>query len=125
MTRPKEEIVAGDLVYFVIPAADAERGRSFYGDLFGWRFTPGSAPGGFNIEGPTPPGGLFGGGEGSRPQVYFDVDEIDAAVARVRELGGEAEEPQEIESGRMSLCRDDQGTEFGLWTAQKGRRRGG
>jgi predicted enzyme related to lactoylglutathione lyase len=46
MTRPKEEIVAGDLVYFVIPAADAERGRSFYGDLFGWRFTPGSVPGG-------------------------------------------------------------------------------
>jgi uncharacterized protein len=106
----------GDLVYFVVPAADADRARSFYGELLGWSFTPGNVPGGFNIEGPSPPGGLFGGGEGSRPQVYFEVDDIDAAVERVRELGGEAENPQEIQSGRMSHCRDDQGVEFGLWT---------
>jgi uncharacterized protein len=108
----------GDLVYFVIPAADAEVAKSFYGDLFGWDFSTGSVPGGFNIEGPTPPGGLFGGGQGSRPQPYFDVDDIDAGVARVRELGGVAEDPQEIESGWMSHCKSPDGVEFGIWSGR-------
>jgi predicted enzyme related to lactoylglutathione lyase len=107
--------VPGDLVYFVISAQDAERAKAFFGGLFGWRFTPGNVPGGFNIEGPTPPGGVFGGGEASRPMPYFQVGDIEAAVAKVRELGGEAEEPQEIPSGWMSQCRDDQGLEFGIW----------
>ncbi|HEX8743292.1 MAG TPA: VOC family protein [Thermoleophilaceae bacterium] len=107
--------MAGDLVYFVVPAADADRAKAFFGALLGWEFSPGNVPGGFNIEGPSPPGGLFSGGEGTRPLPYFQVDDIAASVARVRELGGEAEEPQEIASGWMSHCRDDQGLEFGLW----------
>ena len=108
----------GDLVYFVIPARDADAAKSFYGDLFGWEFTTGNVPGGFNIEGPTPPGGLFGGGEGSRPRPYFDVDDIEAGVARVRELGGEAQDPQEIRSGWMSHCKSPDGVEFGLWSGR-------
>ena len=113
-------MAAGDLVYFVIPAADTERAKAFYGGLLGWEFTTGNVPGGFNIEGATPPGGLFGGGEGSRPMPYFEVDDIEAAVAKVRELGGEAEDPQEIASGRMSHCRDDQGLAIGLWQGAAG-----
>ena len=105
----------GNLVYFVIPAADAERAKAFYGAIFGWEFTPGAVPGGFNIEGPTPPGGLFGGGEGSRPMTYFEVDDIEAAVEKVRVLGGEAEEPQRIRVGWMAHCKDDQGLEIALW----------
>ncbi len=108
-------MTSGDLVYFVIPVPDAERGRSFYGDLFGWGFETGNVPGGFQITGSTPPGGLFGGGEGSSPSIYFGVEDIDAAVARVRELGGESDVPQQIESGSMARCRDDQGTAFNLW----------
>jgi predicted enzyme related to lactoylglutathione lyase len=107
--------MAGDLVYFVVPAADAEKAKAFYGELFGWEFTPGRVPGGFNIEGSQPPGGLFEGGEGSKPSVYFSVDDIEAGVAKVRELGGEASDPEEIGSGFMSHCRDDQGKEFNLW----------
>jgi predicted enzyme related to lactoylglutathione lyase len=108
-------MAAGDLVYFVVPAADAERAKAFFGGLFGWEFSEGNVPGGFNIEGSTPPGGLFGGGEGERPMPYFEVDDIFAAVAKVLELGGDADEPQEIPSGWMSRCRDDQGVEFGIW----------
>jgi predicted enzyme related to lactoylglutathione lyase len=40
-------------------------------------------------------------------------------MAQIRELGGEADEPQDIPSGRMVACRDDQGTEFNLWTAAR------
>ena len=107
--------MAGDLVYFVMPAADAERAKAFFGGLFGGEFTAGNVPGGFNIEGPAPPGGLFGGDRSNRPMPYFQVDDIESAVAKVRELGGEAEDPQEIASGWMSHCTDDQGVEFGLW----------
>ena len=109
---------AGDLVYFVVPAPDVDRSRRFYAELFGWDFSSGSVPGGFNIEGPTPPGGLFAG-DGSTPSVYFGVDDVGAAVARVRTLGGEADEPQEVASGRISACRDDQGIEFNLWAPKR------
>lgn len=37
--------MAGDLVYFVMPVADADKGKAFYGELFGWDFTPGSQSG--------------------------------------------------------------------------------
>jgi uncharacterized protein len=107
--------MSGELVYFVVPARDAERAKAFYGELFGWGFATGNVPGGFHIQGSTPPGGLSGGGEGSSPSVYFSVDDIDAAVARIRELGGRAGDPEEIESGYMSSCEDDQGTSFNIW----------
>jgi len=111
--------MAGDLVYFVLPTPDAERARAFYGAMFGWDFSPGNVPGGFNIEGSSPRGGLFGGGEGSSPTVYFSVDDIDEAVGKVRDLGGDAEDPQEIASGYMSHCRDDQGTSFAIWAPRQ------
>lgn len=111
--------MAGDLVYFVIPVPDGERGRKFYGELLGWQFDPGNIPGGYQISNATPPGGLFGGGPGNRPRVYFEVDDIEAGVEKVRELGGEAGEPEQIESGFMADCKDDQGTEFSLWAARK------
>jgi len=107
--------VAGDLVYFWIPVPDGDRARSFYSGLFGWEFAPGNVPGGFHITNVSPAGGLHGGGEASAPNVCFEVDDIHAGVARVRELGGEADAPQDIESGWFVACRDDQGTRFHLW----------
>jgi predicted enzyme related to lactoylglutathione lyase len=53
--------------------------------------------------------------------VFFAVDDIEAALDRVRELDGEVEE-MDVEGdeesiakfGRFKLCRDDQGSPFGL-----------
>lgn len=50
------------------------------------------------------------------------MDDLDAAVARVRELGGTVEdlgdggdsEESAARFGRFKLCRDDQGSAFGL-----------
>ncbi len=106
----------GDLVYFVIPVPDAGRGREFYGGLFGWDFTPGTVPQGFDVEGATPPGGLVGGApEPSGIDVYFTVDDVGEAVERIRELGGEADEVQETAAGLYASCRDDQGTPFSIF----------
>jgi len=108
--------MSGDLVYFQINVADGERAKAFYGDLFGWQPIPGSVPSGFNFEGPSPHGGGLGGTETeSRPLVYFDVDDLEQAIAKVKELGGEAGEPKGSEVGRYSICRDDQGVQFGIF----------
>ena len=53
--------------------------------------------------------------------MFFGVDDIDAAADRVRELGGEiedmdmdGEEETVAKFGRFKLCKDDQGSRFGL-----------
>ncbi len=105
----------GDLVYFVLPVADQERAKVFYGEVLGWEFEPGTIPTGLQIANTEPPGGVHGGAEGKHPQVFFRVDDVGAAVARIRELGGAAGDPVEIASGWMADCRDDQGTRFSVW----------
>jgi predicted enzyme related to lactoylglutathione lyase len=73
------------------------------------------------IETPGGRGGIHGGDSGASPYVFFSVDDIEAAIERVRELGGEVDET-DIEgdedsialTGRFKLCRDDQGSPFGL-----------
>lgn len=111
--------MSGELGYFTIPVADMERGRAFYGMLFGWQFAPDANDAYAHVANTTPPGGLHCA-EGSTPQVWFRVGDIKAAVEQVRALGGQADEPQESPSGWSTSCRDDQGTHFNLWQAAPG-----
>jgi predicted enzyme related to lactoylglutathione lyase len=47
---------------------------------------------------------------------YFSVDDINAGAARVRELGGQADDPQPVPTmGWFATCTDTEGTNFGLW----------
>jgi predicted enzyme related to lactoylglutathione lyase len=62
------------------------------------------------IETPSVPGGIHGGDPGASAYLFFSVDDIEAAAARVRKLGGEAEEiPGDVESdesvARFGRCR--------------------
>jgi uncharacterized protein len=119
--------MAGELSFFELGVEDIERGRAFYEGLFGWRFEPGPSGQGFMIGTPTVSGGIHGGDPGAAPYVFFEVDDMDAAIARVRELGGAVEE-MDIEGaeesvarfGRFKLCRDDQGSAFGLHEPPRG-----
>jgi predicted enzyme related to lactoylglutathione lyase len=113
--------MSGELSWFEIGVGDTERARLFYGELLGWQFEESSSGEGSVIRTPTIPGGLHGGDEGASPYVFFSVPDIDAAIAQVRELGGEitdfegnTDDPPETEWGRFALCRDDQGSAFGL-----------
>jgi predicted enzyme related to lactoylglutathione lyase len=55
-------------------------------------------------------------GEPGNPAVYFDVDDLDAAIARVRELGGQADDKQPVPAmGWFTACRDTEGNAFSLW----------
>jgi predicted enzyme related to lactoylglutathione lyase len=113
--------MTGELAFFELGVGDTERGRAFYEGLFGWTFETGPSGGGFVIDTPDVPGGMHGGDAGAAPLLFFRVDDIEAALERVRELGGEVEE-MDVEGdedsiarfGRFKLCRDDQGSPFGL-----------
>ena len=113
--------MAGEVAFFEIGVQDPERGRAFYEGLLGWRFEPGPSGAGFVIQAPNVPGGMHGGDPGAAPYLFFAVDDMEAALERVRELGGSVEEA-DVEGdedsvarfGRFKLCRDDQGSSFGL-----------
>ena len=111
--------MTGEPSFFSLGVADAERGRAFYAALFGW--TMDQTGGGFAIGTPGVPGGIHGGDPEASPYLFFRVDDIEAAVERVRELGGTVEdmghdddEASIARFGRFELCRDDQGSSFGL-----------
>jgi uncharacterized protein len=113
--------MTGEPTFFEIGVADTARARAFYGGLFGWRIEPGPSAGGYRISTPTVPGGMHGGDEGASPLAFFGVADLEAAMARVRDLGGHAEALEsradgleEGSFGRFALCRDDQGSPFGL-----------
>jgi predicted enzyme related to lactoylglutathione lyase len=108
----------GELSFFELGVGDPDRARAFYGALFDWEFVDEGS--GATIETPNVPGGLHGGDPGASPLLFFRVDDLDAALARVRELGGEVadgldDDPETVARfGRFVLCQDDQGSGFGL-----------
>ena len=113
--------MAGELAFFELGVGDAEKGRAFYEGLFGWGFVAGPSGEGWVIATPNVPGGMHPGDAGASPYVFFAVDDIDAAVARVQELGGAVEDmdvegdaSSQAKFGRFRICRDDQGSPFGL-----------
>jgi predicted enzyme related to lactoylglutathione lyase len=113
--------MAGELTFFELGVEDTEKGRAFYEGMFGWRFEQSPSGEGYAIEAPNVRAGLHGDDAGAAPYVFFAVDDLDAALARVRELGGTVEEmdidgdeASQARFGRFKLCRDDQGSPFGV-----------
>lgn len=100
--------------YLEIGAPDAETARSFFADLFGWQYNPMENGGWFDTGDIKT--GLHGGDNRPAIVVYFEVPDIVAAVKKVRELGGVADDPtpEEPGFGRFSSCTDPQGVRFGL-----------
>lgn len=114
--------MAGEPYWFEIGVADAAKARTFYGRLLGWEFETGPSGDdrGAVIRTPGIDGGLHGDDQGASSYLFFRVDDMDAALARVSELGGQVkpapggDPEQDSEFGRFALCRDDQGSSFGL-----------
>jgi predicted enzyme related to lactoylglutathione lyase len=106
------------MVHIEIPAEDTEQARAFWGGLFGWEFQNfEGGPGDYflvRISETTGGAIMEAGKRGTR--TYFDVDDIRAGVARVKELGGESDEPMPVpQMGWFAMCRDPHGNDFGLW----------
>ena len=100
--------------YLEIGAPDADKARAFFADLFDWPFTAMNTGGWFDSGDIKT--GLHGQDDTPAIVVYFEVSDIEAAIAKVRGLGGTAENPTPDEPGfgRFSTCADPQGIRFGL-----------
>jgi predicted enzyme related to lactoylglutathione lyase len=90
------------------------RARAFYGSVLGWRFRPGRVEDGWQVDDVAPMTGLSGGHGQATTVPMYQVDDIEAAVRRVRDGGGSASDPEVQPYGITSTCTDDQGTRFYL-----------
>lgn len=98
------------------PADDPERARRFWTELLGVELEVRTEDQGSGWQTDSAAGAAFGvhergkgpGDTWSLP--YFEVDDLQAALASVPELGGTVIHPGE----RWAICRDSEGTPFGL-----------
>jgi uncharacterized glyoxalase superfamily protein PhnB len=105
----------GDVANVSIVARDADRAKEFYETVLQKPFSPGRA-GSWNTVETTPRLGIWSP-EAVEPgvELTFRVDDVAAAVERVRSAGGRAAEPERHPYGLAAECADDQGTSFRLW----------
>jgi predicted enzyme related to lactoylglutathione lyase len=120
----------GSVVHFEVPADDVERARKFYKGTFGWKINPMPAMN-YTIVGTGPAGkdgfpsepGYVGGGIAERgenvahPVITIQVDNITAALAKIKKNGGSAVTPKMAigEMGSIAYFRDSEGNIMGLW----------
>jgi uncharacterized protein len=127
--KPAELGKAGHVGWHELLAADRDTAFAFYGELFGWQKADGEigrsdayqliAAGGVTI------GGILTKNPIKEPVpfwlFYFNVDDIDAAMARVQRGGGAIfEGPFEVPGGSfVARCADPQGAFFALQGKRK------
>ncbi len=108
------------VVHVELPAKDGDRARRFYSTLLGWKFKDSGMPDMdyFMTEGAEPVVAVWTQPDKKGPLVYFDTPDISAAIAKVRELGGKADEKMPVQQqGWFPACTDTEGNEFSLWQA--------
>jgi hypothetical protein len=110
--------MAGKLVHFELLTKDAARAKRFYSSVFGWKFKDSEIPGieYYLIDGIEPGGGLNPQQDAPGPVVYFDTEDIDASIKKVRDLGGKADEKMAIPAqGWFAACTDTEGNKISLF----------
>jgi len=121
--------MSGRVVHFEVPCEDVDRAQAFYKYALGWTIMPMPemnytmvSTGPTGDQGPSEPG-YIGGGMLERdelfrgPVITVDVDDIDATLAKVEELGGKIVRPRQ-EVGQMGFTAyftDTEGNLTGLW----------
>jgi uncharacterized protein len=105
----------GHVSFVELGTINTERSRPFFERVFGWNYHPLEEGGGW-FQAPSMRIGLHG--DDPQPQIYvfFNVPDLEQAIALVRDAGGEADPPDPPTPGfgRFSHCRDPQGIRFGL-----------
>jgi predicted enzyme related to lactoylglutathione lyase len=94
---------------------DTTKSQLFFQQVFGWHFHSMPQGGGW-FQTPLIRVGLHGNDPGEQIYVFFEVPNLEEAMATVRGAGGEADPPMTEEPGfgRFASCRDPQGIRFGL-----------
>jgi hypothetical protein len=114
------------LGYFTLETPDIGKARAFYSALLGWTWDEAASTSTYaHVKGSDgasggPDFGIVKGEKRDFSNLYFQVADVDAACARVTELGGRAAMPADSASGRSVTACDDQGVSFGLWAPAAG-----
>jgi predicted enzyme related to lactoylglutathione lyase len=109
----------GKLCYVELPARDAEESARFYEQAFGWESRR-RGDGALAFDDPTGEvsGAFREGRTASDPGLvlYVWVDDIEAAIARVQELGAEIVQPLGADAPELTArFRDPGGNVLGLY----------
>jgi predicted enzyme related to lactoylglutathione lyase len=109
--------VQGDVSYLTMVVPDLDAAHGFYGAVLGWTFNIGRV-GGAQISGASPQIGMTTQPEAGPATpgviVSYRVDDIAAAIERVRHAGGQARKVAQRPYGLESLCADNQDIPFYL-----------
>lgn len=122
--------MSGRVSHFEIPADDVKRAQTFYTETFGWNVVP-MPEMGYTIVGTTPSdeqgmptevGGINGGMMQRQepitgPVITIDVEDIDAALAKVTAQGGATVVGKQAagDMGFTAYFTDSEGNTLGLW----------
>ena len=105
----------GDAANVTMMTRDADQAKEFYEAVLGVPFSSGH-PGAWRTDETKPPLSILSSPSAEpEVQVSYRVDDIAAAVERVRVAGGRADEPDRKPYGLLAECVDDQGATFRLW----------
>ncbi len=110
----------GSVSFVEMGSGEPEKSAAFFTEMFSWQFHQ-MADGNGWFETPGGRIGLHGGDAAWGAVPYFQVSDLEAAMDKVRRLGGEAEDIATAEGfGRFSNCKDPQGMRFGLHEPESG-----
>ncbi|MGW4891698.1 VOC family protein [Kitasatospora sp. NPDC004240] len=127
MPAVKLRLAQGTPCWVSLMTDDLAGARAFYGELFGWTYTPGPAQLGAYVRAELAGAPVAGLGVAAVPgfpvrwTTYFAVDNADQVTQRVRECGGTvAVGPLQAErAGRLAIAADLDGAVFGLWQGEE------
>ncbi len=117
----------GEICWSELSTTNVEGCKSFYSELFGWRYSGGDVPGMGYHEIHLGDGKQFGGIMQKAPELenvpshwmsYVAVDDIDASLAKAAELGGAIIVPaMDIpNTGRFGVISDPSGAVIAMIT---------
>jgi hypothetical protein len=117
-----------NIAYFDIPADNIERAKHFYSSLLGWTITPSAVEGaaasqyhdiltGPAEEGAMNRGGMYQRQAGEPIKTFVKVEDIDAVLAKVENLGGKIVMPKWRITGvgLVAIIHDTEGNGIGIW----------
>ena len=120
MSEQKPTMGNGKICYIEIPAEDVEKSSRFYADVFGWKLrTRGDGSVAFD-DGVGQVSGTWVKGRKAMSNVemvvYVMVDDIKAAVAKVKQCGGKIERDVDMNAReKFAWFKDPAGNVLGLY----------
>jgi predicted enzyme related to lactoylglutathione lyase len=110
------------VVHVEFPAQDLDRAERFWEGVGGWSIENAGMPGmDYRMFQEGDQGGAVWPTDGTQgPVIYYGSDGIDADLAKVRELGGQAEDKLPIPGvGWFARCKDTEGNAFSFFQSDE------